>query len=109
MAKNSRGGRRDSGTPEAQGGLVAPAAALSKARAPKTAATTKPATAQSGAAKLGRTRKSTPAPAESTGLGSAIEAMLGSAQAAADDTQTPPPGWLQAYIDEANPSRITGW
>jgi GT2 family glycosyltransferase/glycosyltransferase involved in cell wall biosynthesis len=40
--------------------------------------------------------------------------MLGGAEAAAlevpdSNGQPPPAGWLQAYIDEVNPSRITGW
>jgi hypothetical protein len=93
MARNSRETRQVSGTPKAQGGLVP------KAAGKKTAAATKPAAATSG---------------ESAGLGSAIAAMLGSGQpgplAAPDDDGRPAPaGWLQAYIDETSPSRITGW
>ena len=107
MARNSRGGRQASGAPET------PGAAAADARPPKAAsakAATRATIAKSAPANPGRTRRPTAAAGERSGLGSAIEAMLAGVEAAPDgDRQSPPAGWLQAYIDEANPSRITGW
>src|SRR6476646_805935 len=71
MARNSRGGRRRSGSPEARRGPAAPAAARSKAAAAaaKAAAATKAATASSGAAKSDWRRKAAEIAGETAGLG----------------------------------------
>src|SRR5262245_47224825 len=91
MARKPRGARQAVGISETQGDAATPAEATFKV------------TSARAAVKPGRTREPGSAPGESDRTESMIEARLGLGR------QAPPAGWLQAYIDEASPSRITGW